>query len=54
MNLRTDLALEAALPLEQNLPQGVSLHQREQDGVSVQEVVISSEEGAKRLPFWPK
>ena len=49
MNLRTDLALEAALPLEQNLPQGVGLHQREQDGVSVQEVVISSEEGAKRL-----
>lgn len=49
MNLRTDLALEAALPLRGKLPQGVELLEREEDGIAVEEVVISSEAGAKAL-----
>lgn len=45
MNLRTDLALETALPLRHHLPAGVELLELQKQGVPVEEVVISTEEG---------
>ena len=49
MNVRTDLALEAALPFRQHLPDGVELLQREEQGISVEEVIITSQEGERAI-----
>ena len=49
LNVRTDLALEAALPFRQHLPDGVELLQREEQGISVEEVIITSQEGERAI-----
>ena len=45
MNYRTDLALEAALPLENHLPEGVALHRKQEQGITVEQVRITSPAG---------
>ena len=45
MNYRTDLALEAALPMENHLPEGVSLHRKQEHGITIEQVRITSQAG---------
>ena len=49
MNYRTDLALEAALPLEHHLPQGVELHREERMGICKETVCITSAAGERAI-----
>ena len=49
MNYRTDLALEAALPLENHLPEGVALHRKQEQGITVEQVRITSPAGEQAI-----
>ena len=46
---RTDLAVESAAPFRDRLPDGVSCSEREQEGIRVTAVEITSQQAAKQL-----
>lgn len=49
MSVRTDLALEAAKPFGDSLPNGVTVEEEHKDSVAITTVRVTSEEGAKSL-----